>query len=88
VSDKIEAQENFEPQTLDFLEDVKLKISVNVGRTSKLLLEIVSLKEGDIIALDADIDGNINVMLNNQPFAVGEMVVANDKYGVRIIDLA
>lgn len=73
---------------LSFLNDVRLKIHVSVGKTSKMLYEIVSLKEGDIIELDTNIDGYIKVHINGQTFALGEMVIANDKYGVRIIDLA
>ena len=86
-SEKIEETE-VSPLELDFLNDVKLKIHASVGKTSKMLLEIVSLKEGDIIELDTNIDGYIKVHINSQTFALGEMVIANDKYGVRIIDLA
>lgn len=76
------------PLDLAFLNDVKLKLHVSVGKTKKMLFEIVSLKEGDIIELDTSIDGYIKVNINGQTFALGEMVIANDKYGVRIIDLA
>ena len=82
-SEKIESLED-----LSFLNDIKLKINVSVGSTKKMLLDIISLKEGDILKLDTSIDGYINVLVNNQPFALGEIIVANDKYGVRIIDLA
>lgn len=82
-SEKIEFLED-----LSFLNDIKLKINVSVGSTKKMLLDIISLKEGDILKLDTSIDGYINVLVNNQPFALGEIIVANDKYGVRIIDLA
>ena len=75
-------------QDLSFLNDVQLKVNVSVGSTKKMLFEIVSLKEGDVLKLDSNIEGYINVYINNQSFAIGEMVVANDKYGVRIIDLA
>ena len=85
-NNKSEKTESLED--LSFLNDIKLKINVSVGSTKKMLLEIISLKEGDVLKLDSSIDGYINVSVNNQPFALGEIIVANDKYGVRIIDLA
>ncbi len=80
-------QNPIHPQ-IDFLSDVNLKIDIEVGRVHKLLVEILSLKEGDIIELDKNIEEYITVNLNRKPFAVGELVIANEKYGVRIVDLA
>ena len=73
---------------LEFLSDVKLKVNVTVGRVNKLLIEILSLKEGDIIELDKNVEDYIDIKLNGKNFAIGEIVVANEKYGVRIVDLA
>jgi len=86
--EKKEHSIEIKPLDISFLDDVKLKIRVSVGSTKKMLLEIVSLKEGNIIELDTTLDDYINVYVNTQKFALGEMVVANDKYGVRIVDLA
>ncbi len=80
-------QNPIHPQ-IDFLSDVNLKIDIVVGRVHKLLVEILSLKEGDIIELDKSVEEYITVNLNRKPFAVGELVIANEKYGVRIVDLA
>ena len=73
---------------IDFLKDVNLKFNIEIGRVKKLLVEILALKEGDIIELDKTIDDYIDVHLNDKPFAIAEMVIANEKYGVRIVDLA
>ncbi|NPA03894.1 MAG: flagellar motor switch protein FliN [Epsilonproteobacteria bacterium] len=73
---------------IEFLKDVKLKFHVQVGSIEKLLVEVLSLKEGDIIELDKSIEEYVNVQLNNRPFAIGEIVITNEKYGVRIVDLA
>ncbi|WP_200763819.1 FliM/FliN family flagellar motor switch protein [Nitrosophilus alvini] len=80
--------ENNSIPDISFLNDVELKINVTVGKTSKMLMDIVALKEGDILKLDKGIEEYIDVHINNQIFALGEMVVANEKYGVRIVDLA
>ncbi len=76
-----------DPQ-LEFLKDVTLKFSVRVGSVNKLIIEILSLKEGDIIELDTSTEEYVSVMLNDKLFAIGEIVIANEKYGVRIVDLA
>ncbi len=86
-SDEVKNSESI-IRDITFLHDVKLKVNVSVGSAQKMLYEIVSLKVGDVLQLDSSIEGYINVYINNQNFALGEMVVANDKYGVRIIDLA
>ena len=73
---------------IEFLKDVKLRFNVNVGSVQKMLIEILSLQEGDVIELDKNIEEYVNVTLNDKLFAIGEMVIANEKYGVRIVDLA
>ena len=73
---------------IDFLSDVHLTIDVEVGRMHKLLIEILSLKEGDVLEFDKSIEEYITIRLNHKEFAIGELVIANEKYGVRIVDLA
>ncbi|NPA64580.1 MAG: flagellar motor switch protein FliN [Epsilonproteobacteria bacterium] len=73
---------------LEFLKDIRLKVSVSVGKVEKMLIEILSLKEGDILQLDKSIEDYIDIKINDKKFAIGEIVVANEKYGVRIVDLA
>jgi flagellar motor switch protein FliN/FliY len=79
---------NSTKEELKFLNDVKMKVSVSLGATKKMFYEILSLKEGDILSIENSIEGYIQVNINNQSFAIGEMVIANEKYGVRVIDLA
>ncbi len=73
---------------LSFLDDVHVKLSISIGSIEKLLVEILALKEGDIIELDKKIDEYIDIKLNDKKFAIGEIVIANEKYGVRVVDLA
>ena len=80
-------QNPIDPQ-IEFLSDINLKIDVEVGRMHKLLVEILALKEGDIIEFDKNIEEYITIRLNQKEFAIGELVIANEKYGVRIVDLA
>ncbi len=73
---------------LKFLEDVELKVSVSVGTVHKLFGEILKMKEGDIIQLDKNTEDYLDIYINGKLFAIGEMMIVNEKYSVRIIDLA
>ncbi len=73
---------------LQFLHDINLKLTGEVGRTKKNFIDILRLKEGDIIKLDKNIEDYIEIYLRGQLFAIGELVVVNEKYAVRVVDLA
>lgn len=72
---------------LDFLSDISLYLNVEVGKTKKLFIEILKLKEGDIISLDKSTEDYLDIYLNGSPFAIGELVVVNEKYSVRLVDI-
>ncbi len=73
---------------LSFLQDISLQITGEVGRTKRNFIDILRLKEGDIIKLDKHVEDYVEIFLRGQLFAIGELVVVNDKYAVRIVDLA
>lgn len=73
---------------IDFLYDVNLKLSISVGSVEKMLIEILALQEGDVIELNKSIEDYVDIKLNDREFAIGEIVITNEKYGVRIVDLA
>jgi len=73
---------------ISFLYDINLKITGEIGRTKRNFIDILRMKEGDIIKLDKNIEEYIEIYLRGQLFAIGELVVVNEKYAVRIVDLA
>ncbi len=73
---------------ITFLKDITVKVTGEVGRTKKLFIEIITLKEGDILKLDKSTEDYVELYVKDQLFAVGELIVANDKYGIRVVDLA
>ncbi|WP_293446461.1 FliM/FliN family flagellar motor switch protein [Persephonella sp.] len=73
---------------LQFLHDINLRLTGEVGRTKKNFIDILKLKEGDIIKLDKNTEDYIEIYLRGQLFAIGELVVVNEKYAVRVVDLA
>jgi len=83
-----EVEKNFEHLDLEFLSDVNLRVHVEVGKVEKLFFDVLKLKEGDVIKLDKNVEDYIDIYVNGQHFAIGEMVVVNEKYAVRVVDLA
>ncbi len=75
-------------EAVKFLEDVELKVSVSVGSTQKFFGEVLKMKEGDIIQLDKHTEDYLDIYINGKLFAIGEMMIVNEKYSVRVIDLA
>ncbi|WP_457626370.1 FliM/FliN family flagellar motor switch protein [Persephonella sp.] len=73
---------------ISFLYDITLKLTGEVGRTTKNFIDILRLKEGDIIKLDKHIEDYLEIYLRGQLFAIGELVVVNEKYAIRVVDLA
>lgn len=69
------------------LEDVKLSLKAQLGETQLTVREVLELKEGDVIQLDRLAGEAVDLYINDQPFAVGEIVVINDIFGIRISDL-
>ncbi|WP_456398153.1 FliM/FliN family flagellar motor switch protein [Desulfurobacterium sp.] len=69
------------------LNDITLNLSVEVGKTVKPFGYLLKLKEGDIIPLDKTIEEFLSIKINGQRFGVGELIVVNDKFGVKVIDL-
>lgn len=83
-----EVEKRFENLDLELLSDVNLRVSVEAGKVEKLFYDILKLKEGDVIKLDKNIEDYIDIYVNGHRFAIGEMVVVNEKYAIRIVDLA
>lgn len=72
---------------IDFLLDVPLQVSVEVGRTKMLVKDFLKMKEGGIIELDKMADEPLDLYVNSRLIARGEAVVVNEKFGLRLIDL-
>lgn len=74
-------------RNIDMLLDVDLKVRVELGSTKKRVRDILELGAGSIIELDKLAGEPIDVYVNNQRMAVGEVVVIDENFGVRITDI-
>ncbi|MGM0453288.1 MAG: flagellar motor switch protein FliN [Thermodesulfobacteriota bacterium] len=72
---------------IDFLLDVPLQVTVEVGRTRMLIKDFLQMKEGGVIELDKLADEPLDLYVNSRLIARGEAVVVNEKFGLRLIDV-
>ncbi|MCC7202984.1 MAG: flagellar motor switch protein FliN [Nitrospirae bacterium] len=72
---------------LDFLLDISLLVSVHVGGTKMLIKDLLQLGQGSIIELNKMAGEPMDVLINDKLIARGEVVVVNDKFGVRLTDV-
>lgn len=72
---------------LDFILDIPLEISVELGRTKMLIGDLLRLGHGSVIELDKVAGEPLEVLVNRRLIARGETVVVNDKFGVRLTDV-
>ena len=67
--------------------DVPLEISVEIGRTRKLVKEIVEFTQGSLIVLDKLAGDQVEIYANERCIARGDVVVVSDNFGVRITEI-
>ena len=74
-------------RSLDFILDLPLKVSVELGRTKMLVNELLQLAQGSIIELEKMAGDPLEIMVNEKLVARGEVVSVNDKFGIRVTDI-
>ena len=78
---------NFQPENIDLIMDVPLEVTVELGRTSKSIKEILDFTPGTIIELNRIAGEPIDVLVNGKFVAKGEVVVIEESYGIRITEI-
>ena len=76
-----------EEGNLDLIMSVPLQISVEIGRTKKQVKDILSLSQGSLVVLDKLAGEQVDVFVNGQHVAKGDVVVVEDNFGVRITEI-
>lgn len=74
-------------RNLDFLYDVPLQISVEVGRANILLKDLLKMGEGYVIELNKPAGEPLDLYVNSRLIAKGEAVMVGDKFGIRLTDV-
>jgi len=68
----------------EVLQNIPVTISVEVGRTSLKIRDLMRLAQGSVVELDRVAGEPLDLMVNNTPVAQGEVVLVNDRYGVKL----
>ena len=68
----------------DVLQSVPVTLSVEVGRTRLKIRDLLHLKQGSVIELERNAGEPLDLLVNNTVVAQGEVVLVNDRYGVRL----
>jgi flagellar motor switch protein FliN/FliY len=72
---------------MEFLLDIPLEISVELGRTKVLINELLKLGQGSVLELSKLAGETLEILANRKLIARGEVVVVNEKYGIRLTEI-
>lgn len=72
---------------MDFMLDIPLEISVELGRAKMLISELLQLGQGSVIELNKMPGDSLEIFVNQKLIARGEVVVVNEKFGIKMTDI-
>lgn len=72
---------------LDMILDIPVQLAVELGRTKITIKNLLQLAHGSVVELDAMAGEPMDVLVNGTLIAQGEVVVVNDKFGIRLTDI-
>lgn len=78
---------NKDIRDLEFILDLPLEVSVELGRAKMLIHDLLQLGQGSVVELNKFAGEPLEILVNNRLVARGEAVVVNEKFGVRITDI-
>ncbi|SEK48776.1 flagellar motor switch protein FliN/FliY [Colwellia chukchiensis] len=76
-----------EKRKLDAILDIPVTISMEVGRSNISIRNLLQLNQGSVVELDRVAGEALDVLVNGTLIAHGEVVVVNDKFGIRLTDV-
>ena len=76
-----------EQSNISLLMDVYMEMTVELGRTKRLIKDILQMGEGTIIALDKLAGEPVDILVNHKLIAKGEVVVIDENFGVRVTEI-
>ena len=85
--DGVTATAGGESKSLDLILDIPLTVAVELGRSKMLINDLLQLGQGSVIELTKLVGEPLEVLVNQKLVARGEVVVVNEKFGVRLTDI-
>ncbi len=87
MSDVVREKEKVDDSNLDLILDIPLTVTVELGRSKMLINDLLQLGEGSVIELTKLVGEPLEVLINGKLVARGEVVVVNEKFGVRLTSI-
>ncbi|WP_236039894.1 flagellar motor switch protein FliN [Pseudomonas ogarae] len=75
------------PRELEMIMDIPVKLSVELGRTRITIKQLLELAQGSVLALDGLAGEPMDILINSYLIAQGEVVVVDERYGIRITEI-
>jgi flagellar motor switch protein FliN/FliY len=82
-----EGHANVDEVNLDVILDIPVTLSVEIGRTRQTIRNLLQLNQGSVVELDRLAGEPMDVLVNGTMIAHGEIVVVNEKFGIRLTDV-
>ena len=84
---QVEESEQDEQYDIELILDIPLDVSVELGRVKILVNDLLQLGQGSIIELNNAVGDPLEIYINNKLIARGEVVVVDEKFGIRVTDI-
>lgn len=75
------------PPQLQAMHDIELTVSLELGRATMPLRDVITLGQGTIVELDKQVGDPVDVVVNGQVVARGEVVIVEDRFAVRVTEV-
>lgn len=72
---------------IEFLLDIPLDLTVQLGKTRLLIKDLLQLGQGSVVELEKPAEEPMEILINNRLVAKGEVVIVNEKFGIRITEI-
>lgn len=87
LEESVAIEGSIQNEKLDVILDIPVSLSMEVGRTQIPIRSLLQLTQGSVVELDRLAGEPLDVMVNGTMIAHGEVVVINEKYGIRLTDV-
>jgi flagellar motor switch protein FliN/FliY len=84
---KADGKDAGKAQDMDFLLDIPLEVTVELGRSRMIIKDLLQLGQGSVLELEKVAGEPMDILVNNKLVARGEVVVVNEKFGIRLTDI-
>jgi flagellar motor switch protein FliN/FliY len=82
-----ESLTQIEQNQLDLVSDVPVRVSVQLGKAKIAVRDLLGLRAGSVLVVDKMAGEPVEIFVNNKQIAIGEILVMDDNFGVRITDI-